>query len=158
MMKGFTLIEMLVVIIIIGVATGVGIVSISSYVNQARLRQTTQDLILDLRCAVEFAKSGTQTIVIFGTTTPPLEGTYTGTYTITEEERVFQNPLWGEQTEKKRDMRKLHLTPDIPVINPIISFATVTGFASPVTSITLTSKGKSRYVRINKFGRIEEIK
>ncbi|MEW6102390.1 MAG: prepilin-type N-terminal cleavage/methylation domain-containing protein [bacterium] len=153
---GFTLIEMLVVIIIIGVVLGITIIKINSYFAMIRLKTATQDFIQDLQWAQERAKSGTRTTVIFGTITPPLA--YTGTYTITEGETILENPIWLSDTERKRDMSKFHLLTNIPIATATLSFATLTGFVSYEVIGSLTFRNKSRFVTVSRLGKIEERK
>lgn len=143
----FTLIEMLIVIIIIGISLVVSIVNVSSYVDGLRLKNAKASLIQDLQFSAERAKMGSQTFVIFGTS----KGTYTGTYTVLVGGDVFENPIWLSNTEKKRDMRNFHLMPN----NPSFSFATTTAFVETATRISLSSKGRSKYVTVSHLGRVE---
>lgn len=152
-MKGFTLIEMLVVIMIVGVGLAVSIINVNAYFEGLRLKTATADLIQDLQWAEETAKGGTQTFVGFGRTAP--DGTYTGTYTVLVGENAFENPIWLSNTEKKRDMSKFHLMPNLPVGTPSFSFATVTGFVEVPIEISLSSKKRSRYVTISRIGKVQ---
>ncbi|MEW6680332.1 MAG: prepilin-type N-terminal cleavage/methylation domain-containing protein [bacterium] len=153
---GFTLIELLVVIMIIGVALGISIIKVNSYFAMLRLKTATQDFIQDLQWAEEVAKGGTQTTVIFGTTTGPV---YTGTYTITVGGITLENPIWLSQTEKKREgMKDFHLMPNIPVSIAGFSFATTTAFVTTPIVGSLTLKDKVKYVTISRFGKVSERK
>lgn len=155
MKKGFTLIEMLVVVLIVGITLSIVVLSTKKQIEQMRLKRATQDLISDLQFAQEEAKAmGTQSVyVVFGTITPTK---YTGTYTVKKGDgSLVINPLWEEQTERKRiEMKDFGLVPGTNTIE----FATRTAFANVETIITLSYRNGTRTVRITPLGQVREVK
>ncbi|MDI6751547.1 MAG: type II secretion system protein [bacterium] len=155
MKRGFTLIEMLVVIIIVGVTLSIVILSTKKHIEKMRLKKATQDLIGDLQFAQEEAKAmGTQSVyVAFG----KQGSVYTGTYTVRRGDgsKVI-NPLWQEQTEEKRnEMKNFGLKPGTDTIE----FVTRTAFVSSGTETMITLyKNGTRTIRISPLGQVKEVK
>lgn len=64
---GFTLVELLIVIAIIGIAAGIAVPGIASWMAKVRLRSATSDLMVNLKMVrAEAVKRGQTCAVIFG--------------------------------------------------------------------------------------------
>jgi prepilin-type N-terminal cleavage/methylation domain-containing protein len=67
--KGFTLIEILIVIAMIAILTGIGSISLGKYLPIYKLREAIRDVASTLQNArLEAIKSGNQSVVVFGAT------------------------------------------------------------------------------------------
>ena len=151
-LKGYTLVELLVSVTIIGLVFGVGYVAFRSFSQRQILDGAARDLRGQLRLAQEQALAGKKTVDCTGTLTGYQLNITSG---VSYDLEVYCTN--GSFPVKSVDLPTgLSLQTDSPV-NPILFKVLGEGTNLPVSSIniTITGFGLTQSVVVNKTGNIE---
>jgi prepilin-type N-terminal cleavage/methylation domain-containing protein len=139
---GFTVIELLAVLVIAGVISGLGIGKIGAYMSQQRVMRASASITNDLQQAFAIAGRVRQPVrIVIDTTQMMLSITDRAQTSVMR--KVSLGSGYGMKSSN------ISFYPSIPLeIYP-------NGLASDTLSITLQANGTSRYIRVSRAGMVQ---